>query len=425
MKIPKALQDRMNRYAEQLAHRPKLQKLYLNCCPNTLETTVIEQEDGSLFVLTGDIPAMWLRDSTAQVTHYLPLTAEDEEMRRIIKAVIAAQMKFICIDPYANAFNAAPNGHGHTDDVPKNDPWVWERKYEIDSLCYPMRLAYLYWKNSADTSVFDETFAQAAKKAVALWRTEQRHFENSPYRFSRTNCPYHDTIHNNGMGMPVSFTGMTWSGFRPSDDACTFGYLIPSNMFAVVVLRYLEEVFTDVLDDADFAAECRDLRIEIDYGIQTYGVIDHPKYGKIYCCETDGMGNRKLFDDANVPNLISQPYLGYCSADDPMYVRTRAFVLSEDNPYYYKGKAAAGVGSPHTPENYIWHIALSMQGLTSRDKEEMKAVLAMLESTDADTGFMHEGFCADDPNRFTRPWFAWSNSLFAEFVEFAVDNGIV
>ena len=259
MKIPKALQDRMNRYAEQLAHRPKLQKLYLNCCPNTLETTVTEQEDGSLFVLTGDIPAMWLRDSTAQVTHYLPLTAEDEEMRRIIKAVIAAQMKFICIDPYANAFNAAPNGHGHTDDVPKNDPWVWERKYEIDSLCYPMRLAYLYWKNSADTSVFDETFAQAAKKAVALWRTEQRHFENSPYRFSRTNCPYHDTIHNNGMGMPVSFTGMTWSGFRPSDDACTFGYLIPSNMFAVVVLRYLEEVFTDVLDDADFAAECHSL----------------------------------------------------------------------------------------------------------------------------------------------------------------------
>ncbi|MBR3955816.1 MAG: glycoside hydrolase family 125 protein [Clostridia bacterium] len=425
MNIPKALQQRIDKYAQKLAHRPKLQQMYRNCCPNTLETTVTKREDGSLFVLTGDIPAMWLRDSTAQVTHYLPLTKDDCEMREIIKGVVAAQMQYICIDPYANAFNAEANGHGHTDDVPLNDPWVWERKYEIDSLCYPMRLAYLYWKNSADTSVFDETFVAAAKKTVALWQTEQRHFENSPYRFSRTGCPYHDTIHNNGMGMPVSYTGMTWSGFRPSDDACTFGYLLPSNMFAVVVLRYLEEIFTDILPDAEFVAQCKELRIEIDYGIQVYGVVDHPKFGKIYCCETDGMGNRRLFDDANVPNLISMPYLGYCKNDDPMYVRTRAFVLSEENPYYYKGTAACGVGSPHTPENYIWHIALSMQGLTSRDTEEMKNVLTMLESTDADTGFMHEGFCADEPKKFTRPWFAWSNSLFAEFVEFAVDNGIV
>ena len=426
MNIPGALQNRIDFYAQKLAHRPKLQQMYRNCCPNTLETTVTQRPDGSLFVLTGDIPAMWLRDSTAQVSHYLPLTARDEEMRGIIKSVISAQMQYICIDPYANAFNAEANGHGHTTDIPKNDPWVFERKYEIDSLCYPMRLAYLYWKNSGDTSVFNDTFIEAAGKILALWKTEQRHFENSPYRFTRTEeCPWQDTLHNNGLGQPVSYTGMTRSGFRPSDDACTFGYLLPSNMFAVVILRYLEEIFTDILPNADFVLQCKTLREEIDYGIQTYGIVEHPKYGKIYCCETDGMGNRRLFDDANVPNLISMPYLGYCTNEDPMYIRTRAFVLSEDNPYYYSGKAAHGVGSPHTPENYIWHIALSMQGLTSCDKAEMKEILSMLENTDADTGYMHEGFCADDPTGFTRPWFAWSNSLFAEFVEFAVENGVV
>ena len=425
MEIPAALQRRVEQYTAALEKFPKLQKLYGNCCPNTIATTVTETDDGGLFVLTGDIPAMWLRDSTAQVTHYLPLCREDAEVRSILRRVIARQMQYINLDPYANAFNAAPNGHGMTDDLPKNDPWVWERKYEIDSLCYPMRLAYLYWQASGDTAVFNTAFVSAAKKVVALWKTEQRHFESSPYHFYRTDCPWQDTLHNDGQGMPVSYTGMTWSGFRPSDDACVFGYLLPSNMFAVVVLRYLAEIFTDIVPDAAFAAECLALREEIDYGIHTYGIVEHPKYGKIYCCETDGMGNRRLFDDANVPNLLSLPYIGYCGKDDPMYRRTRAFVLSEDNPYFYSGKAARGVGSPHTPEKYIWHMALSMQGLTSDDPAEIRALLDMLASTDAGTGFMHEGFHADNPAQFTRPWFAWSNSIFAEFVEYAVDNGIL
>ena len=228
------------------------------------------------------------------------------------------------------------------------------------------------------------------------------------------------------MGMPVSYTGMTWSGFRPSDDACVFGYLIPSNMFAVVTLGYMLEIFNSFYaDETEFISKCKKLKDEINYGIQTYGTYDHPVYGKIYACETDGMGNKRLFDDANVPSLISAPYLGYTDKNDEMYKRTRRFILSEDNPYYYKGKFANGVGSPHTPEGYIWHIALSMQGLTSDDPDEISAVLKMLEDTDADTGYMHEGFCADDPKKYTRPWFAWSNSLFAELVEYAVDKNII
>lgn len=426
IRVPDSIYQRIDKYSEKLSSYPKLQKLYKNCYPNTLETTVIETENDSLFVLTGDIPAMWLRDSTAQVSHYIPVAAYDDEVKEILKKVIKTQFKYILIDPYANAFNKAADSNGHINDIPRNDPWVFERKYEIDSLCYPLRLIYKYWQGTGDDSVFDESFKKAAKVIINLWKTEQRHFEKSPYRFTRTGCRWSDTLHNEGMGMPVSYTGMTWSGFRPSDDACVFGYLVPSNMFAVVVIDYLIEIFsTFYAYEESFISECKTLRDEIENGINTYAVYDHPKYGRIYSCETDGMGNRRLFDDANVPSLLSLPYLGYCDKKDEMYVRTRAFILSDDNPYYYKGKAGRGVGSPHTPDGYIWHIALSMQGLTSDNPEEIKELIDMLVSTDADTGFMHEGFNADNPSEFSREWFAWSNSLFAEFIEYAIDNKII
>lgn len=424
--IPKSVTEHIDEVAKKLAKNPKLEKLYRNCYPNTLETTAEIMPDGSTFLYTGDIPAMWLRDSTAQVTHYLPLTKDDPEIRSIIRGLIVRQLACIRIDPYANAFNIESNGHGHTEDVPKNDPWVWERKYEIDSLCYPFRLAYLYCKQSGDTSIIDEDFIATAKTVVDLWITEQHHFEKSPYTFQRFNTRWIDTLHNGGKGYPVNFTGMTWSGFRPSDDSCTFGYLIASNMFASVVLKYIDELLTEQgFDDEEFLTKIRNLREEIEYGIRTYGTCLHPKYGRIFACETDGFGNYVLADDANVPSLLSAPYLGFCDANDPVYVNTRKFILSSDNPFFFSGKEGAGVGSPHTPKNFIWHIALSMQGLTSSDPEEIKALIDLLVATDADTGYMHEGFNADDASDFTRPWFAWSNSIFAEFIESALENGII
>ncbi len=424
--IPTSITTHIDQVAAKLSKYPKLEKLYRNCYPNTLETTAEILADGSTFLYTGDIPAMWLRDSTAQVTHYLPLTKDDPEIRSIIRGLIVRQLAYIRIDPYANAFNIEKNGHGHTDDLPLNDPWVWERKYEIDSLCYPFRLAYLYLKASGDDSIINDDFITTAKTVVDLWITEQHHFEKSPYRFQRFGCRRIDTLHNNGMGYPVNFTGMTWSGFRPSDDSCTFGYLIASNMFAAVILGYFEEIFADrEIDNGEFLAKIKNLREEIEYGINTYGTVLHPKYGRIFACETDGFGNHILADDANVPSLLSAPYLGYCDVNDPVYVNTRRFILSHDNPFYYSGKAASGVGSPHTPEGFIWHIALSMQGLTSTDSDEIKGLIDTLVSTDADTGYMHEGFNADDAADFTRPWFAWSNSIFAEFIESALEKGII
>jgi uncharacterized protein len=417
-RLPKAVLRVMEEASDRLAHDNKLKQQFLNCFPNTLNTTTKLHEDGTTYVFTGDIPAMWLRDSSAQVRQYLPLAADDADVRRIISGLVRKQMKYIQIDPYANAFNEESVSFEqiHHRDLTELNGWVWERKYEIDSLCYPIQLAYLYWKTTGDASLFDSEFKHVAYIIMNLWTTEQRHCEQSTYRFQRQECRKTDTLRNNGMGMPVNYTGMTWSAFRPSDDACTFGYLIPSNMFAVVVLRYLEEIARDIYSDELFAGKAAQLADEINDGILTYGICHHPKYGKIYAYETDGYGNYNLMDDANVPSLFAIPYLGYTTADDPIYQNTRRFILSEDNPYYYKGKQACGIGSPHTPEDYIWHIALSMQGLTASDEAEVKQVIDMLTATDAGTGYMHEGFHKDDAAQFTRDWFAWSNSLFSELI---------
>ena len=420
MRIPAAVTEHIDKVCARLEKSsPKLAQLYRNCFPNTIATTIQEQDDGSLFVITGDIPAMWLRDSAPQVDHYIPL-AGDPEVASIVRRVVEKQFQYVLIDPYANSFNPAPNGEGHITDIPRNGPWVFERKYEIDSLCYPLWLCYRYWKATGDNAVL-EKLPQVVETVLGVWRTEQHHVEKSPYRFTRTDCPYQDTIHNNGMGAPVAYTGMTWSGFRPSDDACTYGYLIPSNMFAVVVLGYAAEM----LGDHPLAAQALALREEISDGLKKFATVEHPVHGTVYACEVDGMGNYLLMDDANIPSLISAPYLGYTTTDDPIYRQTRKMLLSSDNPYYYEGKCAKGIGSPHTPPHYVWHMALAMQGMTSDDKEEMKAILDMLTNCDGGTGYMHEGFHVDDPTVFTRPWFTWPDSLFCEFVNKCMDEGIV
>ena len=413
MTMPLILSDTIYSH---LSDKPELMHLFKNCFYNTIETTTEVLPDGTAFVFTGDIPAMWLRDSSAQVRHYIPFSVTNLEYQKIIEGLIKRQIKYIQIDPYANAFNKEANNDGHKGDITQHNPWVWERKYEIDSLCYPIQLSYLYWKATGRKEIFDDAFKEVINIIISLWSLEQRHFENSTYTFERTNCPETDTLRNNGKGMPVNYTGMTWSGFRPSDDACTYNYLIPSNMFAVVVLRYAEEIARDIYKDDVLAQSARKLRSEVDNGIRTYGIYRHIKYGEIFAYETDGLGNFNLMDDANVPSLLSIPYLQYTSSDDPIYQNTRRFILSEDNPYYYKGKCANGVGSPHTPKNYIWHISLVIQALTSTDNSEVHELVKMIVSTDADTGFMHEGFNVDNPREFTRSWFAWANSLFAELV---------
>ncbi|MBU3136898.1 glycoside hydrolase family 125 protein [Clostridium gasigenes] len=393
----------------------KLKSIFLNCFINTIETTVDVSFDDA-FVITGDIPAMWLRDSTSQVEHYLPFIKDHKELKDIFTGLIKRQMKCILIDPYANAFNKEANGQKWDNDLTKDSPWVWERKYEIDSLCYPVRLIYKYWKECGDTTFFNDEIKNVFNIIIDLWKTEQNHFEKSDYSFQRLNCSKTDTLCNDGLGNPVSFSGMTWSGFRPSDDACQYGYLIPANMFATVVLRYIEEISEVIYKDLNLKEKANSLRLQIEEGIEKFGIVHNEEFGDIYAYEADGLGNYNFMDDANVPSLLSIPYLEFRGIDDEIYQNTRKFILSKNNPFYYEGTAAKGIGSPHTPPEYIWHIALSMNGLTTNNTQEIKDLITILINSDGGTGFMHEGFHCDDSTKFTRDWFAWSNSLFAHFI---------
>lgn len=420
--IPAAMRAYMDRVLEKTQNED-LKKLFNNTFVNTWTTTIQETEDDA-FVITGDIPAMWLRDSSAQVKNYLALMPECPEIQGTIRKVIARQMHSILMDPYANAFNFEANGKGHVNDLTEMSPWVWERKYEVDSLCYPVHLAYAYWKISGAEDIFTQECRDAFALIINTWKTEQHH-ENSPYRFTRLKYRrYCDTLHNDGKGAPVSYTGMTWSGFRPSDDACTYGYLVPANMFAVVILREMAEMARHAWQDEALCADALDLAAVIDAGIREHAIINTEEFGPVYAYEVDGNGNYLLMDDANVPSLMSAPYLGYCSTEDPIYQNTRKMLLSKTNPFYFEGAKAKGIGSPHTPENHIWHIALAMQGLTSRCPEEKKMLLDMIMSTHADLWFMHEGFHVDDPAVFSREWFAWANTICSEFFIDCIQNGL-
>lgn len=372
-------------------------------------------DDGTTFVLTGDIPAMWLRDSGAQVRPYLVLAAEDPVLTEVLVGVLRRQLEFIVLDPYANAFKRGPEPSWHADDRTEMGPQIWERKYEIDSLCFPLDLGHLLWRVTGRADVVDERYAAAAEATLDLWELEQDH-ARSTYRFERLDCPPTDTLTSGGRGTPVGWTGMSWSAFRPSDDACTHHYNVPGNMFAHAVLGRLGELAAAGLLDEGLGRRAAVLRVRIGEGIETHGRVTLPDGGEVYAYEVDGLGSQLVMDDANMPSLLSAPLSGYLDADDPRYLATREVLLSDQNPYYYAGAAAQGIGSPHTPEGYVWPIALAVQGLTSPDEGEKRRIVALLCDTTGGTGLMHEGFHCDDPDRFTREWFSWANAMFCELV---------
>ena len=407
------------RRIKQAIPDPELAWLFENCYPNTLDTTVRhEMRDGKpdTFVITGDIPAMWLRDSTAQVWPYLPLARQDEALRQLLAGVVHRQTRCIHLDPYANAFNDGPTGSNWESDLTDMKPELHERKWEIDSLCYAVRLAHGYWQATGDTSVFDEDWVGAMDLIVQTFREQQRLEDRGPYRFRRVTAWQTDTPPGDGWGNPIRPVGLICSVFRPSDDATTFLFLVPSNHFAVVSLRQMAQIFREVKGDATRAAACEAFATEVEDALQQYAVVEHLTYGRIFPYEVDGFGNRLCMDDANIPSLLSLPYLGCVSPDDPVYRNTRRFVLGPHNPYFFRGQAAEGIGSPHTLPPKVWPMSLIMRALTARDDEEIRWCLQRLKATHAGTGFMHESFDPDDPTQFTRKWFAWANTLFGELI---------
>lgn len=399
---------------------PELAELFVNCFPNTLDTTV---EPGTFegkpdtAVITGDIAAMWLRDSSAQVWPYLPLAAKDAQLRALLEGVIRRQARCILIDPYANAFMAdlnAPPLEWSRKDRTELKQGVGERKYELDSLCYPIRLSYGYWKQTGGTEPFDARWHEAMRVVVRTMREQQRKNSLGPYHFQREAPTPTETLNEDGYGNPVNPVGLICSGFRPSDDACIFSFLVPSNLFAVSALGWLAEMAGAILHDAELAAEASALAQEVSAALNKHAVAQTP-LGAIWAYEVDGFGGQVLMDDANVPSLLALPYLG-SSPDAGLYARTRAFVWSTRNPWFFRGTAGEGIGGPHEGRDMIWPMSQTMYALTSNSAEEIRAALAMIKRSTAGMGFVHESYFKDDPKKFTRSWFAWANTLTGELL---------
>lgn len=399
---------------------PQLSWIFENCYPNTLDTTVdYEVIDGKpdTFIITGDIDAMWLRDSTAQVWPYLPLVTKDEKIKNLIKGLINRQAKCVIRDSYANSFyKDLTKVSDHNKDIPTPIAGVHEQKWEIDSLCYVIRLSYNYYKLTKDDSIFDENWIKSTKLIYDTFLTEQRKDGKSPYTFIRNGTAMVDAPLFSGTGRPFKPNGLICSMFRPSDDATMYPFLIPSNIFASISMKQLSEIYKEQKIDELFSEKCLEMSIEIDNSVKKHAIKEHLDFGKIYSYEIDGFGNNLYMDDANVPSLMSLAYLDSKFKDDKIYLNTRKFLLSNNNPYFLKGKAAEGQASTHTGKDKIWPMGIILRAMTSNDDDEIKKCLKMLVNTHANTGFMHEAFDKDNPNNYFRSWFAWANTLFGELI---------
>ncbi len=389
--------------------------LFGNCFPNTLDTTVEFERINNkpdTYVITGDIDAMWLRDSTAQVWPYLPLCKKDKSLQELIAGVINRQIKCILLDPYANAFFKDEQKVSEwKDDLTKMKPGIHERKWEIDSLCYPIRLSHGYWKATGDTTIFDAQWTAAMELIIKTFKAQQRFHDKGPYSFQRRTAWATDGVPMAGYGYPAKPNGLIHSMFRPSDDATIYPYLVPSNFFAATALSSLSEMVQGKLK-----TDAINLSLQIKNALKANAIITQKNKSQIYAFEINGYGSVNLMDDANIPSLLSLPYLGCVPPSDPIYQATRRYVLSPENPFFYKGKAGEGTGGPHVGENYIWPLSIIMRGLTSTSDAEIKTCISLLQQSHAGTGFMHEAFHKDDATNFTRKWFAWANTLFGEFI---------
>ena len=416
-----AVEEAIRSLQKQIAD-PALRVLVENCLPNTLDTTVYPgtfEGKPDTYVVTGDIDAMWLRDSSAQVWPYLQFARQDGRLRALIEGVIRRQARMIVIDPYANAFMRNPTDaplSWAVHDRTKHIPGVAERKWEIDSLCYPMRLAHGYWKATGDAGPFDARWKAAADTILRTFAEQQRKQSAGLYSFQRKTADPYDTLALSGFGAPARANGMIFSMFRPSDDACIYPLFVPANLFAVQALGWLGELASDAAHDTTLAARASALADEVAQATAQHGRVTHPQFGEMWAYEVDGYGNSLLMDDANAPGLVSMAYLDDKAMRDPVYQHSRAFALSDTNPYFFRGTAAEGVGGPHIGPNAVWPMSIMYRAFTSTDDAEIRQCLRWLRDTTAGKGFMHESFNKDNPAKFTRAWFAWANTLFGELM---------
>ena len=361
---------------------------------HTLFADFHDEPDGTTFVETGDIPAMWLRDSSAQAIPYIRFAPAYPVLAARLAGVVRRNALNVLRDPYANGFDE----HYHT----------WERKWEAGSPAWPVFMTWTYWRTTQNRAILTPHLHAALWTIVNTWRCEQIHAQCS--RYTGTDRRYTNDAYNGN-------TGMIWTAFRPSDDPATFHFNIPQEAAIVVALQEIAQLAMEGYGDANLRNEASSIAAAVAAGVLRYGRVWNPAYGGwVYVYETDGLGHDLYIDEANVPNLVSLPYLGWCSASDPAYLNARRYALTKRNPWYFSGSYASGLGSPHTPFGFVWPLGIIARALTATSSKETSTGITMLAETDSENGLIHESF---DPNAYwvyTRAYFGWANALYAELL---------
>lgn len=409
--------------SQQQSSSAMLSRLNKFCKDNfflTLQTCVQPLDDNTTYVVTGDINAMWIRDSSAQLHPYIALAQAEEkagrqsQLKPILEGALRRQAQFIRTDPYANAFTI--NWDHERNERLARGAYVFTGNYELDDGPYFFRfMSRLHEAFPSSTVIQEKPIQEATRTLLALYKQEQQHAnQRSEYRYPKS--PPYELGGPNGQGQPVGFTGMVWGAFRPSDDAQTYGYNIPGNFFLAATLKKVSEIARTTWKDNVLADSAATLRNEILQGINRFGTKKRSNGELIYCYEVDGLGNCAIMDDANVPSLLSLPYLDPAgdTYNKKIYAATRKVILSKENPWYFEGSQARGIGSPHTGGSMVWPMSLVMQAMTAETPQEETSLLGLLEGPKMHKEGLTESFDVNNPTRITRPWFGWPNSLFGE-----------
>ncbi|EMD66243.1 hypothetical protein GGP41_006320 [Bipolaris sorokiniana] len=425
---------------------PDLYRLFQNAYPNTLDTAIKwkghaadNAEEELTFVITGDINAMWLRDSSNQMQSYLPLlnaSSDANSIASLYRGVINLQARYLLTSPYCNSFQAptesgippATNDYANTDQVypTYSNQSVFECKYELDSLAAFLQISADYYQATGDIEFFGKfKWAQAVEAVlnVADDMTLPTYGADgavldSPYTFQRSNVLATETFSNYGIGNPVANgTGLVRSGFRPSDDSTIYQLFIPANMMFSSFLAPTAEIMGKLngTNTKALAQRMSSLSESLRSSIEKHATVDHPTFGKIYAFEVDGFGGRTIMDDANIPGLLSAPFYKY-PVNNETYANTRNLILSATNPYYMRGPVINAIGGPHVGLGKAWPMASIVRILTSNDDAEIVNELRQIVSSTDGLGLIHESVNSFNASDWSRQWFSWANGLYGQML---------
>ncbi|TVY36000.1 Meiotically up-regulated protein 157 protein [Lachnellula occidentalis] len=397
---------------------PDLYRLFQNSFPNSLDTAVKwkgvaanNSNEELTFLITGDINAMWLRDSANQMQSYLPLVTANSSknsLASLYRGVINLQARYILEAPFCNSFQPPVEsgiGPSKNQDTPDDfTPAIstniaFECKYELDSLAAFLELSADYYEATTDIDFFRNfqwvdainTIIATTESLLVGTYSSNGSVNTLPYTWQRTTTSATETLDNSGRGNPVQDdTGLIRSAFRPSDDSTTYQLFIPANMMFSRYLDSASKIMANISNQRNLANHMHNFSGRIRDAITKHGIVNHPTYGSIYAYEVDGYGSQNIMDDANIPSLLSAPFLGYLDQNDKVYQNTRKMIFSKDNPYYMRGPVINAVGGPHAGYGQAWPMASIVRIFTTNDTAEITTALQELVSSTDGLGLIHE-----------------------------------